>query len=165
MSGADVLALIRNLPPDSIAQMQDLLGVRNSRDPSPLAFRSYRSEDLGIFFDQVLAEYADDSLKAELSSRAWKEVDKALFTEAFSCIKPEGDRLKSKIAPFLWEELLDFHEPKQPHRALEELKKKPALEARDKALREFQDHSLRPPFHTVLHLGMRSMEEFPILPC
>ena len=99
MSGADVLALIRNLPPDSIAQMQDLLGVRNSCDSSPPpAVRFYRSEDLGIFFDQVLAEYADDSLKAELSSRAWKEVDKALFTEAFSSIKPEGDRLKSKMA-------------------------------------------------------------------
>ena len=95
MSGADVLALIRNLPPDSIAQMQDLLGVRNSRDPSPLASRSYRSEDLGIFFDQVLAEYADDSLKAELLSHAWKEVDKALFTEALNSIKPEGDRPRS----------------------------------------------------------------------
>ena len=41
------------------------------------------------------------------------------------------------------------------------MKKKPALEARDKALREFQDHSLRPLLRTVLHLGMRSMEEFP----
>ena len=65
MSGADLLALMRNLPPDSIAQMQD------SHNPSPLfAVRSYGSEDLGIFFDEVLAEYADDSLKAELSSRA-----------------------------------------------------------------------------------------------
>ena len=63
-----------------------------------------------------------------------KEVDTALFTEAFSSIKPEGDRLKSKMAPLFWEELIDFHAPKQPHRALEELKKKPAFEARDKAL-------------------------------
>ena len=162
MSRADVLALIRNLPPDLIAQMQDLLGVRNSRDSSPPpALRSYGSEDLGIFFNQVLAEYAHDSLKAELTSRAWKEIDKALFAEAFNSIKPEGDRLKSKMARLFWEELLDFHTPKQPHRAVEELKKKPALEARDKALREFQDHSLRPLRHTVLHHGMRSMEEFP----
>ena len=62
--------------------MQDLLGLRNSRDSSPPpAVRSCGSEALGIFFDQVLAEYADDSLKAELSSRAWKEVDKAAAIE------------------------------------------------------------------------------------
>ena len=66
MSGADVLALICNLPPGSIAQMQDLLG---DSSPPP-AVQSYRSEDLGIFFVQVLAEYADDALKAQLSFHA-----------------------------------------------------------------------------------------------
>ena len=110
MSRADVLALMRNLPPDSITQMQDLLDVRNSRESyPPPAVQSYGSEDHGIFFDKVMAEYADDSLKAELSSRTWKEVDKLLFTAAFSSIKPKGDRLKSKMAPLFWEELLDFH--------------------------------------------------------
>ena len=112
VSGADVLALIRNLPPNSIAQMQDLLGLGNSRKPSPpLAVRSYGSEDLGVFFDQVLAEYADDSLEAELSSRALKEVDKALFIEAFSSIEPEGGRLKSKMAPLFWRSSSTFTHP------------------------------------------------------
>ena len=89
-----MLALIRNLPLGSITQMQDLLGVRNSHESLP-PLAPYGSEEPGVFFDQFLAEYADDSLKAELSSRTWKEVEKA----PISSITPEGDRPKSKIAP------------------------------------------------------------------
>ena len=65
------------------------------------------------------------------------------------------------MAPLFWKELLNFHAPKQPHHALEELKEKLALEGRNKALREFQDHSLQLLLCTILHLGIRFMEEFP----
>ena len=64
------------------------------------------------------------------------------------------------MALLFWEELLDFHAPKQPHRSSEDFEK-PQLEARDKALREYQDHSLWPLLCTVLQLGMRSMKELP----
>ena len=38
-----------------------------------------------------------------------EENKQGLFTEAFSSIKPKGDRLKFKMVPLFWEKLLDFH--------------------------------------------------------
>lgn len=56
---------------------------------------------------------------------AWKEVDEALFTEAFNSIEHEGDKLKLEMAPLFKEELLNFHMLSSSHTMIwrKELKK------------------------------------------
>ena len=95
-------------------------------------FDLMQERTLAFFFDQVLAECADDYL-TELPAR--RNCCCELFTKDFSSSKPKGNALKCTMAPLFLAELLDLHAPKPLHSALKGL----ALEARgDKALCQFE---------------------------
>ena len=129
--------------------MQNLLGAFNSSQPLPPFLRSYGLDNSRTFSDQVLAE-RDASVKSKLTSRAWRDVDKAPFTKAFNFIKPKSYKIKFELNALFREELLNFHAPKQLHSAVQELKKKLALKSCDKTPCEVQTPSLQPLLYATL---------------